>query len=95
LLIAGISIFSFYTFLIACRVTPHECSRSFGSSFARLRNRKHSEFQSEEGGFQDGLERFFDFFTLATAFNDALKKAYDICQIKPESAIDALRIKPT
>ncbi len=48
-----------------------------------------------EDGFQDGLERFMDFFALAATFDDTLKKAYDICQIKPESAIDTLSIKPT
>ncbi len=48
-----------------------------------------------EDGFQDGLERFMDFFALAATFDDALKKAYDICQVKPESAIDALGIKST
>jgi len=36
-----------------------------------------------------------DFFALAATFDDALKKADDICQIKPESAIDALGIKST
>ena len=32
-----------------------------------------------EDGFQDGLERFMDFFALAATFDDTLKKAYDIC----------------
>jgi len=35
------------------------------------------------------------FFTLAATFNDPLKKAYNICQVKPKSTIDTFSIKPT
>jgi len=35
------------------------------------------------------------FFTLAATFNDTLKKAYDIRQVKPKSTINTLGIKPT
>jgi len=50
---------------------------------------------SVEDGFQEGLEGLMYFFTLAPTFDDALKKAYNICQVKPESTIDALGIKST
>jgi hypothetical protein len=50
---------------------------------------------SEEEEFQYGLEGFMDFFTLAATLDDTLKKANDICQVKPESAIETLGIKPT
>ena len=35
------------------------------------------------------------FFTLAATFDDPLKKAYDIRQVKPKSTIDTFSIKPT
>ena len=40
-------------------------------------------------------EGFIGFFTLAAAFDDPLKKAYDIRQVKPKSTIDTPGIKPT
>ncbi len=39
-------------------------------------------------------EGFISFFTLAATFDDALKKTYDIREVKPKSTIDTPGIKP-
>jgi hypothetical protein len=53
------------------------------------------KYGGKGSGDETSLESFANFLTLVTAFEDTLKKAQDIRQVKPESTIDTSGIKPT